>query len=97
MGLKRRYKIVFTRETVTDEGVVVKRKPPIYGQILENEEMLQMLLVPEVVVDQTVLQRLYEGIKAQLENPNHELKNEKEEIKIEEPSIQTIIPLYPRK
>ena len=97
MSLKRRYKIVFTRETVTDEGVVVKQKPPIYGQILENEEMFQMLLVPEVVVDKTVLQRLYEGIKAQLENPNHELKNEKEEIKIEEPEVQTIIPLYPTK
>ena len=58
MGLKRRYKVVFTRETVTDEGIVVKQKPPIYGQILENEEMLQMLLVPEVIVEQTILQTL---------------------------------------
>ena len=96
MGLKRRYKIVFTRETVTDEGIVVKQKPPICGQILENEEMLQMLLVPEVIVEQTILQRLYDGIKAELENPNAYLnkKDISKEVKVEEPSIkQNIIPL----
>ena len=96
MGLKRRYKIVFTRETVTDEGYVIKEKPPIYGQILENEEMLKMLLVPEVIVEQTILQRLYDGIKAELENPNAYLnkKDITKEVKAEESSIEpTIIPL----
>ena len=93
MGLKRRYKLVFTRETVTDEGIVVKEKPQILGQILENEEMLQILLVPELVVEQTILQKLYEGVKNELEHPNACLnkKDITKEVKVEEPQIEPII------
>lgn len=93
MGLKCRYKLVFTRETVTDEGYVVKEKPPVMGQIYETEEMLRMLLVPELVVDQTILQKLYEGIKNELEHPNACLnkKDITKEVKVEEPPIEPII------
>ena len=99
MGLKRRYKIVFTRETVTDEGVVVKEKAPIIGQICETEHMFENVLIPEVVIEETILQKLFEGLKAELHNPNHCLntKNIKNEVKIEEPEVQTIIPLHPIK
>ncbi len=93
MGLTRKYKIVFTRETVTDEGVVVKEKAPIIGQICETEHMF--VLVPEEVIEETILQKLFEGLKAELHNPNHCLnKDTTKEVKVEEPPIeQTITPL----
>jgi len=96
MGLTRKYKIVFTRETLTDEGVVVKEKAPIIGQICETEHMFENVLVPEVVIEETILQKLFEGLKVELHNPNHCLntKNITNEVKVEEPPIeQTITPL----
>lgn len=96
MGLTRRYKVIFTRETLTDEGVVVKEKAPIIGQICETEHMFENVLVPEVVIEETILQKLYDGIKNELEHPNACLnkKDITKEVKVEEPPIeQTIIPL----
>ena len=97
MGLTRKYKIVFTRETVTDEGYVAKEKPPIMGQILETDHMFENMLVPETVIEEMILEKLFNGLKNELKNPNACLKNKKDndEIKVEEPEIQIIIPLYP--
>ena len=96
--MKRVYKLVFTEQTVTDEGVVVKEKPEVIGQICEPESHFTNILVPEVVISQTVLLRLYEGLKVELEHPNHAWKNKYSQSIINEPPIEvepTIIPLFP--
>lgn len=100
MGLTRKYKIVFTREIVTDEGIVIKEKAPIMGQICETEHTFKETLVPETVIEEMMLQKLCDGLKAELRNPNACLnkKDITKEVKIEEPDMeQTITSLYPKK
>jgi len=94
MGLQRRYKILFTQETITDEGAVVKEKAPIQGQICVPEEEFQRSLMPETLISEIMIEKLCLGLKQEIKNPNHQLDNEKqEEIVNEEPEVQTITPL----
>lgn len=94
MGLQRRYKILFTQETITDEGAVVKEKAPIQGQICVPEEEFQRSLMPETLISEIMIEKLCLGLKQEIKNPNHQLDNEKQkEIVNEEPEVQTITPL----
>lgn len=98
--MKRVYKLVFTEQTVTDEGVVVKEKPTVMGQVCEPESHFANMLVPEVVISQTALLKLYECLKVELEHPNHAWKNKGTQPDIKEPPVDvepTIIPLFPNR
>lgn len=98
-GLMRRFKLEYTQEIVTQGGYVVKEKPPVLGQICETEHMFEEMLVPEQVVTETILKKLYEGLIAELRNPNHALeepsesKEEGQEVVTHEVEEPTIIPL----
>ena len=98
-GLMRRFKLEYTQEIVTQGGYVVKEKPPVLGQICETEHMFEEMLVPEQVVTETILKRLYEGLIAELRNPNHvleepsERKKKEQEVVTQDVEGPTIIPL----
>ena len=95
MGLNRRFKLIFTQEIITDDGCVVKEKPAILGQIIETERLFQETLVPEIVITETILNRLCEGVKAELRNPNACLNQENKqaeckEVQVAEPNIMRL-------
>lgn len=98
-GLMRRFKLEYTQEIVTQGGYVVKEKPPVLGQICETEHMFEEMLVPEQVVTETILKKLYEGLIVELRNPNNALekpsewKKEEQEVVTHEVEEPTIIPL----
>lgn len=54
MGLKRRLKLTFTQEIITDDGCFVKEKPAISAQIVEPERLFQ-----ETFLMKQFLQRRY--------------------------------------
>lgn len=92
MGLFRRYTLTLNREDVTDEGVVVKELPQIICQFRQSEGELRMSYLNENVIAEMVVDKLCNGIKQELRNPNQVLKNEEAD-DVE----QTIAPLHPFK
>ena len=87
MGLFRRYTLTLTREDVTDEGGVVKELPQIVGQLKQSESELRMSYLNENVIAEMVVDKLCNGIKQELQNPNQVMKTEEEDME------QTIVPL----
>lgn len=90
MGLSRRYTLTLIREDITDEGYVVKDYPPVVGSFQQSEVELRMSYLNENVVTEMVVDKLCNGIKQELRNPNQALKKDVENEEIE----QIIIPLY---
>ena len=88
MGLFRRYTLTLTREDVTDEGGVVKELPQIVGQLKQSESELRMSYLNENVIAEMVVDKLCNGIKQELRNPNQAMKTEEEDVN------QTITPLH---
>lgn len=90
MGLLRRYTLTLNREDITDEGYVVKDYPPIVGRFQQSENELRMSsYLNENVVAEMIVEKLCNGIKQELRNPNQVLKKEDKNKEIE----QTIVPL----
>ena len=67
MSIKRYYRLIFTEETVTDENVVIDRKPVIKGQICLPEQDIVKMSFSELFISMDMLQKLYEGLKDQLQ------------------------------
>jgi hypothetical protein len=88
MGLFRRYTLTLTREDVTDEGVVVKDHPQIICRFKQSENELKMSYLNENVIAEMVVDKLCNGIKQELQNPNQAMKTEEEDME------QTIVPLH---
>ena len=98
MGLSRRYTLTLVREDVTDEGYVVKEYPQIIGQLHQSENELRMLQLDksylnETVVAEMIVDKLCNGIKQELRDPNHALKQDSKNE--EEDMVQIIVPLRP--
>ena len=89
MGLFRRYTLTLTREDVSDEGVVVKELPQIICRFKQSENELRMSYLNENIMAEMVVDKLCNGIKQELRNPNQALKKDDENKGVE----QTIIPL----
>ena len=89
MGLSRRYTLTLVREDVTDEGVVVKELPQIICRFKQSESELKISYLNENVIAEMVVDKLCNGIKQELRNPNQAVKKDGENEEIE----QTIIPL----
>jgi len=89
MGLSRRYTLTLIREDVTDEGVVVKELPQIICQFKQSENELRMSYLNENIMAEMVVDKLCNGIKQELRNPNQAMKKDDGNEEIE----QTIIPL----
>ena len=78
MGLFRRYTLTLAREDVTDEGVVVKELPQIICQFKQSENELKMSYLNENVIAEMVVDKLCNGIKQELRNPNQAVKKDGE-------------------
>ena len=94
--MKRVFRLVFTEQTVTDDDIVAKEKPEVIVQICEPEDHFAKMLVPDKIVSQTMLDKLYEGLKAEIENPNHTWKKKGSQPTVNEPTFEgepIIIPL----
>ena len=89
MGLFRRYTLTLTREDVTDEGAVVKELPQIICRFKQSANELKMSYLNENVIAEMVVDKLCNGIKQELRNPNQAMKTEEESVE------QTIVPLHP--
>ena len=89
MGLSRRYTLTLVREDITDEGVVVKEYPQIICQFKQSENELRMSYLNENIMAEMVVDKLCNGIKQELRNPNQAMKKDNGNEEIE----QTIIPL----
>jgi len=89
MGLFRRYTLTLVREDVTDEGAVVKELPQIVCRFKQSENELRMSYLNENIMAEMVVDKLCNGIKQELQNPNQAMKKDDGNEKIE----QTIIPL----
>lgn len=89
MGLFRRYTLTLTREDVSDEGVVVKELPLIICRFKQSENELRMSYLNENSMAEMVVDKLCNGIKQELRNPNQVMKKDDETKEID----QTIIPL----
>jgi len=92
MGLFRRYTLTLTREDVTDEGVVVKELPQIIGRFKQSANELKMSYLNENVIAEMVVDRLCNGIKQELRNPNQAMKKDGENE--EKDAGQMIMPLH---
>lgn len=88
MGLFRRYTLTLTREDVTDEGAVVKELPQIICRFKQSANELKMSYLNENVIAEMVVDKLCNGIKQELRNPNQAMKTEEESVE------QTIMPLH---
>lgn len=89
MGLSRKYTLTLVREDVTDEGYVVKELPQIICQFKQSENELRMSYLNENIMAEMVVDKLCNGIKQELQNPNQAFKKDVENEEIE----QTITPL----
>ena len=89
MGLFRRYTLTLVREDVTDEGYVVKELPQVVCRFKQSENELRMSYLNENIMTEMIVDKLCNGIKQELRNPNQALKKDGENKEIE----QTIIPL----
>jgi len=90
MGLSRKYTLTLVREDITDEGYVVKEYPQIICQFKQSDNELRMsTYLNENVMTEMIVDKLCNGIKQELRNPNQALKKDDENKEIE----QTIIPL----
>lgn len=89
MGLSRRYTLTLIREDITDEGAVVKELPQIVCQFKQSENELRMSYLNESIMAEMVVDKLCNGIKQELRNPNQAMKKDDGNEEIE----QTIIPL----
>lgn len=92
MGLYRRYTLTLVREDVTDEGYVVKDYPPIVGRFKQTENELRMSYLNENIMAEMVVDKLCNGIKQELREPNHAMKKDGENE--EKDAGQMIIPLH---
>ena len=90
MGLFRRYTLTLAREDVTDEGYVVKEYFPIVGRFQQSENELKMVYLNENNIAEMVIDKLCNGIKQELRNPNQAMQKDAENKEIE----QNITPLY---
>ena len=89
MGLFRKYTLTLIREDITDEGAVVKELPQIIGQFKQSENELKMSYLNENIIAEMVVDKLCNGIKQELRNPNQAIQKDIENKEIE----QIIIPL----
>lgn len=89
MGLFRRYTLTLVREDVTDEGVVVKELPQIICRFKQSENELRMSYLNENMMAEMVVDKLCDGIKQELRNPNQAMQKDYENEEIG----QTITPL----
>lgn len=76
MSLKRYYRLAFVEETVSDENVVINRKPIIRGQICLPEREIESMSFSELFLSMDMLQKLYEGLKIQLQKQEDKMTKE---------------------
>ena len=97
MGLFRRYTLTLVREDVTDEGVVVKELPQIISRFKQSENELRMSYLNENMMTEMVVDKLCDGIKQELRNPNQAMKKDSENEEIEQTITPLIIPFNSKK
>ena len=97
MGLFRRYTLTLVREDITDEGAVVKELPQIIGQFKQSENELKMSYLNENIIAEMVVDKLCNGIKQELQNPNQVMKKDNENKEIDQTIIPLTVPFDPEK
>ena len=97
MGLFRKYTLTLIREDITDEGAVVKELPQIIGQFKQSENELKMSYLNENIIAEMVVDKLCNGIKQELRNPNQAIQKDIENKEIEQIIIPLTVPFNPEK